>query len=133
VIPEYETTPQQVVEIIQSAYERGKSHAIIVVAEGAQHNAAELAAYCEENHDDLGFKLRSTTLGHVQRGGDPSAYDRILASRLGAAAAKRLLEGGHGVLTGWIGGSVAFTQLEEVVANKKPLSEELIELARVLD
>ena len=133
VIPEYETTPQEVVDIIESAYERGKSHAIIVVAEGAQHNAAELAAYCEKNRDKLGFKLRSTTLGHVQRGGDPSAYDRILASRLGAAAARRLLQGEHGVLTGWIGGAIASTPLAEVVKNKKPLSEEAIELARVLD
>jgi 6-phosphofructokinase 1 len=133
VIPEYETTPQQVVEIIESAYERGKSHAMIVVAEGAEHDAAELAAYCEENHAKIGFKLRSTTLGHVQRGGDPSAYDRILASRLGLAAAKRLLKGEYGTLTGWIDGSIASTPLDEVVANQKTLDPELIELARILD
>jgi len=133
VIPEIETKPEEVVEIIQSAYERGKSHAIIVVAEGAEHNAAELQQYCADNKEDLGFKLRSTTLGHVQRGGDPSAYDRILASRLGASAVRRLMDGEHGVLTGWLGYEVGSTPLEEVVANTKPLSEELIELARVLD
>lgn len=133
VIPEVETTPEEVVEIISSAYERGKAHAIIVVAEGAQHNAAELAAYCEENREKLGFKLRATTLGHVQRGGDPSAYDRILASRLGAAAAKRLIGGDAGVLTGWIKGSIAYTPFDVVVSNHKPLDQEAIELARVLD
>lgn len=133
VIPEIETKPEEIGEIIESAYERGKSHAIIVVAEGAKYNAAKLAAYFEENYEDLGFKLRSTTLGHVQRGGDPSAYDRILASRLGAAAATCLIGGEHGVLTGWINGAIATTPLAEVVAHKKTLDMELFELARLLD
>lgn len=133
VIPEVDTKPEEVIETIQAAYEHGKSHAIVIVAEGATYNAAMLAAYCEENEDRLGFKLRTTTLGHVQRGGDPSAYDRILASRLGAGASSRLINGEHGILVGWIKGEIATTPLAEVVANKKQLDMELFELARVLD
>lgn len=66
-------------------YERGKPHAIAVVAEGARHNATALTAFFHEHHSRIGFDLRTTTLAHVQRGGQPSAYDRLLSTRLGAA------------------------------------------------
>ena len=71
---------------MQSAYDRGKAHALVVVAEGARNNAKELAEYFAEHQERIGFDLRVTTLGHVQRGGAPGAFDRLLATRLGAAA-----------------------------------------------
>jgi len=92
-VPEVETDPQEIADSIRVAYERGKPHAIIVVAEGARYNAAGLAAYFQA-HAELGFDLRVTILGHVQRGGAPSAFDRLLATRLGAAAVERLAAGG---------------------------------------
>lgn len=133
VVPEIETNPEEVVEIIHLAYKKGKSHAIVVVAEGATNNAAKLAEYCDANQARLGFRLRVTILGHVQRGGSPGAFDRILASRLGAAATERLAQGEDGVLIGWINSSIAVTPLSEVVTNKKPLDLDLLELARLLD
>ena len=132
VIPEVEADPEVVATELRSAYERGKAHALVVVAEGAQYNAAALARYFQEHHERLGFDLRVTTLGHVQRGGAPSAYDRVLATRLGADATERLARGEHGLLVGLVKGEIAATPLAEVVANKKPLDRRLLELARVL-
>jgi 6-phosphofructokinase 1 len=83
VLPEIEANPEHIAEILTSAYEKGKQHAIIVVAEGAKYNANALDAYFTQHRDRLGFDLRVTILGHTQRGGNPSAVDRILASKLG--------------------------------------------------
>jgi 6-phosphofructokinase 1 len=132
IIPEVETDPEAVAAELRAAYERGKSHALVVVAEGARYNAEGLARYFQEHRERLGFELRVTTLGHVQRGGAPGAFDRLLATRLGAAATEHLARGGHGVLIGLLKGEIAATPLAEVVANEKPLDLELLELARVL-
>jgi len=127
-----ETDPEAVAAGLRAAYERGKPHALAVVAEGARYNAEELARYFQKHHDRLGFELRVTILGHVQRGGAPGAFDRLLATRLGAAATEHLARGEHGVLVGLLKGEMAATPLAEVVANKKPLDLRLLELARVL-
>lgn len=132
IIPEVETDPEVVATEIRVAYERGKPHALIVVAEGARYNATELARYFQEHRERLGFELRVTTLGHVQRGGAPGAFDRLLATRLGAAAIDHLARGEHGLLVGLLKSEIAATPLAEVVANKKPLDLRLLELARVL-
>jgi 6-phosphofructokinase 1 len=131
-IPEVEADPEAIAEEIRHAYERGKPHALVVAAEGARYNAQRLADYFREQRARLGFELRVTILGHVQRGGAPTFFDRMLATRLGAAAVERLLGGQHGVLVGLIKGEIATTPLEVVVASKKPLDVNLLELARVL-
>jgi 6-phosphofructokinase 1 len=131
-VPEVETDPQEIADSIRVAYERGKPHAIIVVAEGARYNAAGLAAYFQA-HAELGFDLRVTILGHVQRGGAPSAFDRLLATRLGAAAVERLAAGVHGVLIGWIKSEIAVTPLAQVVGRRKPLDVDLLQLAHILE
>jgi len=133
VIPEVKITPDQIAERLRISYQKGKAHAIIVVAEGAEYNAEKLAAYFSEHRQRLGFDLRSTTLGHVQRGGSPSAFDRILASRLGAGATEALVRGESGVLTGLIKSEIVTTPLEVVVQNKKTVDPKLIELAEILD
>ncbi len=133
VIPEIEFTPEQVAETLGKAYERGKAHALAVVAEGAKHDADALARYFKENQRLIGFDLRVTTLGHVQRGGAPTAYDRILASRLGAGAVAALARGEQGVVCGMINGAVKTTPLAEIVGRVKTISPDLFELARVLD
>lgn len=133
VIPEVKTSPEEVEAHISEAYEKGKAHAIVVVAEGAEYNAAKLAAYFTEHKERLGFTLRVAILGHIQRGGAPSAYDRILASRLGAGATEALARGEYGVLVGWVKSELKTTPLEEVVANKKSIDMKLFELAEILD
>jgi 6-phosphofructokinase 1 len=132
VVPEVEVDPEVVATELRSAYERGKPHALVVVAEGARYNAEKLALYFQQHHERLGFDLRVTTLGHVQRGGAPSGYDRLLATRLGAEATERLARGEHGLLVGLVKGDIAATPLAEVAAQQKPLDQRLLELARVL-
>lgn len=133
VIPEIDTHPEDVARCIESSYAKGKAHAIIVVAEGAKYNAEGLSAYFREHQERLGFEIRTTVLGHVQRGGDPSAYDRILASRLGAAAVDFINNGQTGVLSGWVKGEVVATPLEDVISKKKALDTKLLGLIEVLD
>jgi 6-phosphofructokinase 1 len=133
VLPEVETDPEVIAETLTEAYERGKAHAIVVVAEGATYNAARLGEYFTQHRERLGFELRVTILGHVQRGGEPQSGDRILASRLGAGATDALARGENGVLVGIIKGEVKTTPLDVVVNNKKGLDPALIELARKLD
>jgi 6-phosphofructokinase 1 len=132
VIPEVETNPELIASELRLAYDRGKAHAIVVVAEGAKYNAERLARYFKEHRARLGFDLRVTTLGHVQRGGAPGAFDRLLATRLAAAAAESLARGEHGVLIGLLDGKIAATPIDEVVANRKSLDPSLLELAGIL-
>lgn len=132
VIPEVETDPNALAADLRAAYERGKLHALVVVAEGAKYDAAAMAAHFREHRDALGFELRVTTLGHVQRGGTPGAFDRTLATRLGAGATEAIDRGEHGVLVGFIKGEVATTSLGEVVGKQKPLDLRLLKLIRVL-
>lgn len=132
VIPEVETDPEALAHEMHRAYERGKSHALVVVAEGAAYNAARLAEYFHRHEKRLGFELRVTILGHVQRGGAPGAFDRLLATRLGAAAVDALARGTSNVLVGWLNGRVATTPLSEVAGRAKTLDPELLELAGVL-
>ncbi|HYU31256.1 MAG TPA: 6-phosphofructokinase, partial [Thermoanaerobaculia bacterium] len=132
VIPEREVDPTELAEQLRACYQRGKSHAVVVVAEGARHNAGTLVRHFEENRARLGFELRATILGHVQRGGTPGAFDRLLATRLGAAAVASLAHGRHGVLMGLVRGEVGATPLAEVVTHQKTIDLELFELARVM-
>ncbi len=132
VIPEIETDPDEVASIMRRAHEQGKDHALVVVAEGAHYNAEAMAHHFKEHEDELGFKLRVVTLGHVQRGGAPGAFDRLLATRLGAAATDHLARGEQGLLVGLLDGKVKTTALAEVVLNKKKLDLELLDLAELL-
>lgn len=132
VIPEVECDPEDIAKRLNWAYDKGKEHAIIVVAEGAQYNAQKLDEYFKEHRERLGFDLRVTILGHVQRGGNPGAFDRILASRSGAGATDAIARGEFGVLVGLKENEIRTIPLAEVVANKKVLDPNLIDLARTL-
>lgn len=131
-IPEFEVSASEIAQRLRAAYERGKTHAIVVIAEGVQESAAKVLAYFEGEHQRTGFELRATTLGHVVRGAPPSAFDRILATRLGVGAVKALSDGDTGVLVGWQGNEVTRTKLADIVGRTKPVHTELLELARVL-
>ena len=132
-IPEVETDPEEVATALRKSYERGKPHAIIVVAEGCVYNAEKLSTYFLQHKERLGFDLRVTILGHIQRGGTPSAFDRILASRLGAAAVECMASGKYGVLVGLQKSDIVPTPLADVVGKKKALDPKIIELAHILD
>ncbi len=132
VIPEVETKPEVVISLLHQAYERGKKHGMVIVAEGASYNADALSKYFVDHAANVGFDHRATILGHVQRGGNPGAFDRLLASRLGAEAARQLCRGNEGVLIGWLNDSATPSPYEEIVGKHKPLDLKLFELADVL-
>jgi 6-phosphofructokinase 1 len=132
VIPEVPMPVADVAQAVRNAYKRGKEHALIVVAEGVPGGSTTLAAQLAAHHADVGFDVRVTRIGHVQRGGAPGAMDRTLASRTGAAAIDALASGKHGVLIGMTCGSISHTPLADVVGRIKPIDPALWELARVL-
>ncbi len=132
VLPGVETDPEAIAADLRSAYCRGKAHAIVVVAEGATQNADALAQYFDDHRERLGFELRATKLGHVQRGGAPGAFDRLLATRMGATATALIAGGADGVLVGSIAGAIVGTPLRDVVGRVKPLDTQLLRLSTVL-
>jgi 6-phosphofructokinase 1 len=132
VTPEYDVEPQEVAQRLGDAYRRGKTHALVVVAEGAKHGAEAMMRHFAEHRDTIGFGLRATTLGHVVRGGVPTASDRVLATRLGAAAVDELARGASGVLLGLHCNEIATTPLADIAGKTKAIDRHLLELARVL-
>jgi 6-phosphofructokinase 1 len=132
VVPEAEVDPEAVADELEGAYRRGKAHALVVVAEGAKYNASGLAKYFEQNRGRLGFDLRVTQLGHVQRGGTPGAFDRLLATRLAVGAVELLARGEHGCLVGLQKGDVRSTPLGEVVGVSKSIDLNLLNIQKVL-
>ncbi|MCZ2079258.1 MAG: 6-phosphofructokinase [Bryobacterales bacterium] len=132
VIPEVDVHPDKIAEEVRAAHDRGKPHVLIVVAEGARCSGEALKEYMIENRSRVGFQFRLTILGHVQRGGTPTFADRMLGTRLGAAAVEQIAKGNTGILTGLQGGQISATPLSEVVVRKKPLDMSLLELAGVL-
>jgi len=131
-IPEAECTPEEIASALSDAHERGKSHGLAVVTEGCKFNAQKVADYFAAHEAQIGFELRVTILGHVQRGGIPTAFDRILASRFGAAAIEQLVRGNHGVMIGLRKNEISATPLETVASTSRPLDIDLVRLARVL-
>jgi 6-phosphofructokinase 1 len=132
-IPEIPTPLEEVADCLSEAYLRGKAHGIILVAEGYKPGTQAVLDYLDGRKEELGFSMRVTVLGHVQRGGSPSAYDRILATRLGAAAAEGLLEGKSGTVTGMLASKIAYTPLESAVAELRPIDERLHSIARMME
>jgi 6-phosphofructokinase 1 len=131
-LPEGELTPAKVAERLRAAYQRGKTHALVVIAEGAKCGVHELMEYYGAQRKSIGFDLRVTRLGHVVRGGTPTAADRVLATRLGAAAIETLAGGSHGVLVGIVKGDTVTTPLVEIAGKMRPADASLLELARVM-
>ena len=132
VIPEREIPPEQVARELRAAYDRGKTHALVVVAEGAKNNAHELVEYYDADPEATGFRLRVTILGHVQRGANPTATDRLLGTRLGEGAVRALVAGQQGVLVGLREDRVTATPLDDIVGRQKPIDLGLFELARIM-
>jgi 6-phosphofructokinase 1 len=131
--PEVDTSLEEVADALKDAYLRGKAHCIIVVAEGYEPGIEAVAAYLTERRNKLGFEVRTTVLGHVQRGGSPTAFERLLATRLGVAAVEALLQGQSGVMVGLIGNRIVLTSLEEVVSQPKRLDLEFYRMAESLE
>lgn len=129
-LPEAAFEIDKLVEMVLNAETRGKSSSIIVVAEGAAEGGAmgikqQLEARCK-------YEVRTSILGHIQRGGSPVTRDRVLASRLGYHAVKGLLEGERGVMVGVDKRGICFVPLHDTWEKRKEIDWELYEIAKVL-
>jgi len=129
-IPESPFTAEDVAKTIDEAYRKGKNHAIIVVAEGYKPHTAELGAAIDAM--DVGFTTRVTILGHIQRGGKPSAFDRMLASRYGVKAVEFLMDGLTNVMVGLNGREMLPVPIDDVINNVRKVSDEYLHMHDVL-
>jgi 6-phosphofructokinase 1 len=127
-IPEVPVDVQDVIEKIWRGHSRGKLHSIIVVAEGAG-SAIEIG---KEIKDKTGFDTKITILGHIQRGGTPTAFDRNLASRLGAAAVDLLLAGKDKRVVGTVAGEIKDYDIDYVLSQTKTIDQGVYKLAAIL-
>lgn len=129
-IPESNLKPSDVATAIEEAYRRGKTHAIVVVAEGYRPSTLELGTMIDAL--DIGFTTRVSILGHIQRGGKPTAYDRLLASRFGYTAVEFLRSGQSNVMTALNGREILPIPISEVVSNTKRVAQDYLTIAKVL-
>lgn len=132
-IPEQPASPDDVARRIIEVSHVGKAHCIIIVAEGWPPGMRALKEHLLTNHIEEGFDVREVVLGHVQRGGTPTAFDRLLATRMGVRAVESLLDGsGIGHMVGLHGGQLALVPLEVATSQQKPLSAEMLRIADML-
>lgn len=130
ITPERSMSMDEVAASMEDAYMRGKSHAIAVIAEGAPYKTTDLVNFLNQKH--LGFEIRITILGHIQRGGSPTAFDRLLATRMGVNALERLLNGETGVMVGLDGRDISTVPLEEVTTRTRNITDSYYEMAWML-
>ncbi|MCB0341024.1 MAG: 6-phosphofructokinase [Pseudobdellovibrionaceae bacterium] len=129
-VPEMPQNIPKVIEHIKRGMTRGKSSSILIAAEGQKPGRAYDLADVIRKHS--GFDAKVCILGHIQRGGSPTANDRILASRLGSAAVNALMAGKSGIMVGTHHDQVIMSPLEDCMTKKRVLSNELLELTRIL-
>lgn len=129
--PETGISIEDLVAILDKGQASNKTSSIVIVAEGHPEGGAfEIAKKVHALNN--GYEIRITVLGHLQRGGDPSCFDRVLASRLGVAATEALLEGRTNVMAGFVNDDVAFASFEEAIANKTQSLQDEVRIAQIL-
>jgi 6-phosphofructokinase 1 len=131
-IPEEDMGLDRLLDSLRKSKASGKSSSIVVIAEGDKigKNAFELKDYVEENMPE--YDVRVSILGHMQRGGSPSCFDRVLASRLGVKAVETLLEGNSNYMVGLSKDEIVLTPLEQAVKGKSQVDKELIRVSDIV-
>jgi 6-phosphofructokinase 1 len=131
-IPEEDLGLDRLLESLRRSKQSGKSSSIVVVAEGDKigKNVFELKDYVEANMTE--YEVRVSVLGHMQRGGSPSCFDRVLASRMGVKAVESLLEGKTNYMVGLINDEMALTPLEQAVKGKSKINLELLRVSDIM-
>lgn len=131
-IPEENIGLPKLLEKLKRSKASGKSSCIVIVAEGEKSgkNVFELSDYVEEHLPD--YDVRVSVIGHIQRGGSPSCFDRVLASRSGVAAVEALLKGEKNIMIGLKNDLIAYTDLEKAVKGENKIDEELIRISDIL-
>lgn len=131
IIPERETKADQLAELIQNGFRKTKNSSIVIVAESEITGGANGLA--ERMHREYpGYEVRVTILGHIQRGGSPSAYDRILASRMGVAAIDALLDEQRSIMIGIVNDELIHVPFTKAIKDDKPLNDKLLNVLQML-
>lgn len=128
IIPELPYSLLEICANLREMRQRGKRSSIIIVAEGASRGS-DITDFIKKN---TGFEVRNLVLGHMQRGGSPTAFDRVLALRLGAYAANRLISGFHGEMVGVDGGRLVSHPLSYVLSTERTIDPERLLLVEVM-
>ncbi|PRY42007.1 6-phosphofructokinase [Spirosoma oryzae] len=131
-VPEVLTPISEVVETLKAGWSRQKSSSIVVIAEGEEAGIATEVAEKIRAQVEPKVDMRVTTLGHIQRGGIPTAYDRILASRLGLGALEGLMNGEKNVMAGVVNNELVYTPFRDTIRLPKPISEDLLRMVKIL-
>ncbi|SHJ26040.1 6-phosphofructokinase [Flavobacterium haoranii] len=131
-IPEEDLGLERLLDSLKRSKESGKSSSIVVVAEGDKigKNVFELKEYVEENMPE--YDVRVSVLGHMQRGGSPSCFDRVLASRLGVKAVESILEGKTNYMVGLLNDKVCLTPLEQAIKGSSEIDKELLRVSDIM-
>ena len=131
IIPEYITEEDQMEEFIKRGFRKSKHSSIVLVAESKSKGGA-LDIVERMKKDFPGYDARVSILGHLQRGGSPTAHDRIIASRMGAAAVDALLEDQRNVMIGIVRDEIVYVPFTRAIKNDKQVKPELIDMLRQL-
>ena len=131
-IPEENIGLDKMLDSLIRSKESGKTSSIVVVAEGEKtgKNIFELAEYAEKNLPD--YDIRVSVLGHMQRGGAPSCFDRVLASRFGVSAVELLISGSSNLMVGFVNNEVRYTALEKAVKEHHAIDQELMRVSDIM-
>lgn len=130
-MPEEEMSIPDLVKLIDRGAKTRKTSSIVIVAEGEQHGgAAEVAQKVQEHYKH--YETKVTVLGHIQRGGSPTAFDRVLASRMGVKAVEALIEGQSDVFTALTNGKITLVPFSETFGKKSSLNDEIVRISKIL-
>ncbi len=131
-IPEEDLGLERMLESLKKSRRSGKSSSIVVVTEGDKsgNNVYKLANYVEENMSE--YEVRVSVLGHMQRGGSPTCFDRVLASRLGVKAVELLIDGKSNLMIGLKGNKVIATNLEKAIKGQHSVNKELLRVSDIM-
>ncbi len=131
IIPERETQEDQLEELIKNGFRKSKNSSIVIVAESDITGGANgLAERMHKEHPE--YDVRVTILGHIQRGGSPTAYDRILASRMGVAAIDALLDEQRSIMIGIVNDVIVHVPFTKAIKDDKPVNENLLGVIQML-
>ena len=131
IIPERETKVDQLEELIRNGFRKSKNSSIVIVAESEITGGANgLAERMRKEHPD--YDVRVTILGHIQRGGSPTAYDRIIASRMGVAAIEALLDEQRSIMIGIVNNEIVHVPFTKAIKDDKPVNENLLGVLQIL-
>jgi 6-phosphofructokinase 1 len=131
IIPEHKTEVDQLEQLIGNGFRKSKNSSIVLVAESEITGGANgLAERMHKEHPE--YDVRVTILGHIQRGGSPSAYDRIIASRMGVAAIDALLDEQRSIMIGIVNNEIVHVPFTKAIKDDKPVNQNLLGVLQIL-